>query len=40
MLKILQVKLQQYMNYERPDVQAEFRKGEESEIKLPVSLES
>ena len=26
-LKILQVKLQQYMNWEIPDVQAEFRKG-------------
>ena len=27
MLKILQVRLQQYMNYELPDVQAGFRKG-------------
>ena len=27
MLKILQVRLQQYMNREIPDVQAEFRKG-------------
>ena len=27
MLKILQVKLQQYMNCELPDVQAGFRKG-------------
>ena len=27
MLKILQVKLQQYVNRELPDVQAEFRKG-------------
>ena len=27
MLKILQAKLQQYMNCERPDVQAGFRKG-------------
>ena len=27
MLKILQAKLQQYVNQERPDVQAEFRKG-------------
>ena len=26
-LKILQVRLQQYMNQEIPDVQAEFRKG-------------
>ena len=27
MLKILQAKLQQYMNWELPDVQAEFRKS-------------
>ena len=27
MLKILQAKLQQYMNHEIPDVQAGFRKG-------------
>ena len=27
MLKILQAKLQQYINYELPDVQAGFRKG-------------
>ena len=27
MLKILQVRLQQYVNHELPDVQAEFRKG-------------
>ena len=27
MLKILQVRLQQYMNWEPPDVQAGFRKG-------------
>ena len=27
MLKILQARLQQYMNRELPDVQAEFRKG-------------
>ena len=27
MLKILHVRLQQYMNYELPDVQAGFRKG-------------
>ena len=29
MLKILQVKLQQYINWELPDVQAGFRKGRE-----------
>ena len=27
MLKILQAKLQQYVNHEIPDVQADFRKG-------------
>ena len=27
MLKILQARLQQYINYEPPDVQAGFRKG-------------
>ena len=27
MLKILQARLQQYMNYELPDVQVGFRKG-------------
>ena len=30
MLKILQARLQQYMNRELPDVQAEFRKGRET----------
>ena len=30
MLKILQTRLQQYMNRELPDVQAEFRKGRRS----------
>ena len=27
MLKILQARLQQYMNHELPDIQAGFRKG-------------
>ena len=36
MLKILQVRLQQYVNCELPYVQARFRKGEEPEIKLPT----
>ena len=27
MLKILQARLQQYVNHELPDIQAEFRKG-------------
>jgi len=30
MLKILQARLQQYMNYELSDVQAGFRKGRET----------
>ena len=40
MLKILQARLQQYMNRELPDVQAGFRKGEEPEIKLTISVGS
>ena len=40
MLKILQGRLQQYMNRELPDVQAGFRKAEEPEIKLPTSAGS
>ena len=39
-LKILQARLQQYMNQELPDVQAEFRKGRGTEIKLPASTGS
>ena len=38
MLKILQARLQQYVNYELPDVQAGFRKAEEPEIKLPTAV--
>ena len=30
MLKILQARLQQYVNYEFPDLQAGFRKGKET----------
>ena len=37
MLKILQARLQQYTNCELPDVQAGFRKGRGTEIKLPTS---
>ena len=33
MLKILPARLQQYANYELPDIQAEFRKAKEPEIK-------
>ena len=40
MLKILQARLQQYMNRELPDVQAVLEKSEEPEIKLPVSAGS
>ena len=37
MLKILQARLQQYMNHELSDVQAGLEKAEEGEIKLPTS---
>ena len=40
MLKILQARLQQYVNHELPDVQASFKKAEEPEIKLPTSAGS
>ena len=40
MLKILQARLQQYVNRGLPDVQAGFRKTEEPRIKLPTSAES
>ena len=40
MLKILQARLQQYVNCELPDVQAGFRKAEEPEIKLPTTTGS
>ena len=40
MLKILQARLQQYVNHEFPDVQVGFRKAEEPEIKLPISAGS
>ena len=40
MLKILQARLQHYVNCELPDVQAGFRKAEEPEIKLPTSTGS
>ena len=38
MLKILQARLQQYVNRELSDVQAGFEKAEEPEIKLPTSI--
>ena len=40
MLKILQARLQQYVNHELPDVQAGFRKGRGTNIKLPTSAGS
>ena len=40
MLKILQARLQQYVNCELPDVQVVFRKGKEPETKLPTSAGS
>ena len=39
-LKILQARLQQYMNQKLSDVQTVFRKGREQEIKLPTSVGS
>ena len=42
MLKILQARLQQYMNRELPDVQAGFRKGKGTRdlFQLPTSVGS
>ena len=40
MLKILQARLQQYVNQKFSDVQADFEKAEEPEIKLPTSVGS
>ena len=40
MLKILQARLQQYVNHELPDVQDGFRKAEEPEIEFPTSVVS
>ena len=40
MLKILQAKLQQYVNHELPDVQSGLEKTEEPEIKVPTSFGS
>ena len=39
MLKILQARLQQYVNRELADVQVRFRKAEKTEMKLPTSVE-
>ena len=40
MLKILQASLQQYLNCELPDVQAGFRKGRGTRVRLPTSAGS
>ena len=40
MLKILQARLQQYVNRELPDVRLDLEKAEEPEIKLPTSVGS
>ena len=40
MLKILQARLQQYMNEELSDVQRDLEKAEEPEIKLPTYARS
>ena len=40
MLKILQARLQQYVNRECPDVKLDLEKAEEPEIKLPTSIGS
>ena len=37
MFKILQMRLQQYVNYELPDVQVDLEKAEVPEIKLPFA---
>ena len=40
MLKMLRVRLQQYVHQELPDVQVDLGKAEELEIKLPTSTGS
>ena len=40
MLKILEARIQQYVNRELPDVQAGLEKAEEPDIKLPRSTGS
>ena len=40
MLKIVQARLQQYVNQELPEVQTGLEKSEEPEIKLPISAGS
>ena len=40
MLKILQARLQQYMNQELTNIHLDLEKAEEPEIKLPASIGS
>ena len=40
MLKVLQARLQEYINHELPDVNLVLEKAEEQEIKLPTSAGS
>ena len=40
MLKILQARLQKYVNCELPHIQADLEKADELEIKLPISAGS
>ena len=40
MLKILQGRLQQYVNHKLPDIKVDSEKAEEPEIKLPASVGS
>ena len=40
MFKILQARLQQYVNCELPDIKLDLEKAEEPEIKLPTSVGS
>ena len=36
MIKIIQARLQQYMNWELPEYKLDLEKAEEPEIKLPI----
>jgi len=40
MLKIFQVRLQQYINHKLPDMLLDLEKAAEQEIKFPTSIES
>ena len=40
MLKILQARLQQYVNHELHNIKLDLKKAEEPEVKLPTSVGS